>query len=137
MITKEKVYSESYKEVKTFLDSLTDPRNRFKKRWVHASMPNITENGFDGYPFIVLEENISHSEVFDFSRNANVGFRVFLTIYSEEPTHMDTISDELYSRYQEMPLKTLRITESPIGPLVVNGRKVYRRAFALLGRLRL
>ncbi len=98
-ITNEELFTSSYDSLKTFLNGIAnlDPRNRNKPNWIHSSMPNINDSGFDGYPFIVLKENINEEDLaFDNTVSTKV-FRVLFSIYSKDTTEIDQISNKIFN----------------------------------------
>jgi hypothetical protein len=100
-ITNDNLFSESYNSLKTFLkDNMIDPRNRFKVNWIHPSMPNINESGFDGYPFMVLKIELNEdTKSFDKSTSQKI-FRINVGVYSNDVTQVDTISDKIASLFK-------------------------------------
>jgi len=101
-ITNENLFTESYDSVKSFLNGIVglDPRGRAKPNWIHSSMPNINDKGFDGYPFIVLSENINEKDLaFDNTISTKV-FRVLISIYSKDTLDIDKISNKIFFHYK-------------------------------------
>jgi len=137
------LFSESYSEVTSFLkDNISDPRGRFKKQWVHPSMPNVNASGFNGYPFIIFSVDIGEQKKsFDADTSEKV-FRMLLSVYSDEATEIDSISDEIASNFKDetklTSFKAREIASSPITwNLDVNGKKVLTRDIGFIFRSRL
>lgn len=145
MIKASNIYTEGYKIVKDFLNNnLTDPRRRFKKNWIHASPPDVTSKEFDGYPFITTKLNIAQQNNSLDIKTAENLFRIEIIIYSDEPTDVDNLSQELFYKinnkdltYNLNNLKAKVLSSSDITTLFVNSKKIYARAFNLTAKLRL
>jgi hypothetical protein len=144
-ITNNNLYSESYTILKNFINTnLTDPRNRFKKQWVHASLPDLTNKGFDGYPFVVINMGLNEDEhSFDLNISDKT-FRITLSIYSNEPTEVDTLADELVNKFRTKTLtnnlnefKAKSVTASPLSTSIINGLKIYSRIVNFRGHKRI
>jgi len=101
-ITNANLFSEPYDLVETFLkNNISDPRNRYKKTWIHASMPNINAKGFEGYPFITLKINLfEDNPVFDRDKTQK-NFRAIITVYSNEPTDIESICDSIAELFRD------------------------------------
>lgn len=144
-LTNSNLFTDSYNQLKNFLNTnISDPRNRFKKQWIHASLPNITAKGFDGYPFIVITVDVSENEKsLDRSTSQKV-FRILLDIYSDEATDVDAIADEIFSKFKSKTLtdnmadfKSIEMSASPFEYQVLNGKKIHRRSFGIRGLKRI
>jgi len=143
MITNENLFSGSYESVETFLkNNLTDPRNRYKTNWIHASMPHPTSKGFAGYPFIILKINLSEDKKsFDPSKSQKT-FTAKISIYSDQPTDIESVSDEIGNLFRDETKLTdfnaRDIDDSPISwTLDQNGKKVLFREISLILRSRI
>ena len=144
MITNANLFSESYNSVKSFLNEITglDPRNRFKANFIHASMPNINQKGFDGYPFIILTINTSEeNKSFDSSVSDKI-FRVLLGVYSDDPSQVDSMSDLIISNLKDTTKLTgFQVKELSNSPMAWNmdehGKKISFRNCAFIGRSRI
>lgn len=139
------LYSESFTILKNFINTnLTDPRHRFKKQWVHASLPDLTNKGFDGYPFVVITVGVSETKnAFDINVSNKI-FRIILSIYSDEATDVDTLADQLISIFRTQTLtdnlnefKAKILTASPLTTSIIGGRKIYSRNVNFTGKKRL
>ena len=137
-LTNANLYSNSYSQIKAFLNSISglDPRHRYKANWIHSSMPNINEKGFDGYPFIVLLidliEEIPSFDGITFERI----FRTQIIIYADEPTHLDEISDKIARDYKNESYLTdfqgKELNSSPINyTMDMKGKKILYRSLWL------
>jgi len=143
-ITNENLFSESYNSVKSFLNGINglDPRNRFKANWIHASMPNINQKGFDGYPFIVLKIDVSEErKAFDSSTSDKV-FRAILGVYSDDPSQVDTISDSIVGGIKNTTnLTDFQVKEISSSPMAWNldehGKKISFRNIGIIARSRI
>ncbi|MHA1383229.1 MAG: hypothetical protein ACTSR3_05690 [Candidatus Helarchaeota archaeon] len=136
-ITNANLFSEPYDLVETFLkNNISDPRNRYKKTWIHASMPNINAKGFEGYPFITLKINLfEDNPVFDRDKTQK-NFRAIITVYSNEPTDIESICDSIAELFRDRTkltdFKARDITSSPISwTLDQKGKKVLFREINL------
>jgi len=139
------IYTEGYKIVKDFLNAnISDTRKRFKKNWIHASPPDVTAKGFDGYPFITIKHNNSQQRrSLNWTTYQN-NFRIQIAIYSNEATDVDTLSDELYDKMNNKSLSVnlnslsvKNISSSDVTATVVNGVKIYSRVFVITAKFRL
>jgi hypothetical protein len=140
-ITNSNLFSESYNILKTFLNAnITDPKGRYKKQWIHDSMPNVQEVGFDGYPFITLQVDVTESKrAFD-NTTSDKTFRALISVYSDQATDVDTISDQVVSKLkaeQATELQVVELSSSPFDFQIVGGRKIKRRILGLRGKLRI
>jgi len=136
------VFSTSYEQVYNFLnDNIVDPRGRYKKKWIHNSMPNVNSKEFNGYPFITvsLEQNEDNPS-FDkyFSQN---NFRGVITVYSDEATEVDSICDEITNLYNDEDyltyFKSKSILSSPFRwDLDLKGKKIMWRELTFSMRRR-
>lgn len=141
-ITNATLFSGSYNSIKTFLDGISglDSRNRYKANWIHSSMPNINDKGFDGYPFIVLTIGIGEEEkAFDNSTSTKV-FRVMIAVYSKEGTEVDTISNKIVNAFKTSlnDFSAKELSSSPISwNLDLAGQKIYFRNIGFLMKERI
>lgn len=142
-ITNSNLFSESYNLIETFLkDNLTDPRSRYKTNWVHASMPHVNSKGFAGYPFIILTINIREDQKsFDPDKSQKT-FIVKLSVYSDQPTDIESVSDEIGNLFRDETKLTdfsaRDLDNTPIGwTLDQNGKKVLFRDITLILRSRI
>jgi len=142
VITNSNLFSQSYTEIKNFLkNNITDPRNRYKANWIHASMPNINAKDFDGYPFIVIQIDLNEDNLsFDYSSEKI--FRILITVYSDEPTEIDSISNEIFSNLKDETKLTdfkIKIMESsPISwDMDLKGKKILNRRIGLIAKKRI
>ncbi len=134
------LYSEPFNVVKNFLkNNVTDPRNRFKGNWLHDSMPLVTDKGFEGYPFIIIRNDVSE----DGATRAKDGitsnkiFRIQLRVMSDQGKEIDSISNEIGQKYNDETLLTefpeRELASSPIDwDLDINGKKVLFRDIGLI-----
>ena len=136
-LTNSNLYSESYSIVETFLkDNISDPRNRHKANWIHASMPNINAMSFEGYPFITLKINLfEDNPSFDRDKSQK-NFRAIITIYSDQPTEIETICDSIGNLFRNHTyledFKARELSSSPINwTLDQKGKKVLFREINL------
>jgi len=144
-VTNSNIFSETYTILKNFINSnVTDPKRRYKKDWIHPSIPNITDQKFDGYPFIVISIDVSEEEK-GFDRDtSNKVFRVLLGVYSPDSTEVDSISDEIMQKFKDTTLtnaitdfQSIELSSSPFDFDVVGGRKIHRRLIGIIGRKRI
>jgi len=141
-LTNSNLFSESFNIVETFLkNNITDPRNRYKKHWIHASMPNINAKGFNGYPFIVLRIDINEeNKSFDVDTSNKV-FRILLQIYSDEATEVDSISNQIFSLFKDdtkLSFQAKEVSSSPINyDFDMNGKKIIFRNLGIIARSRI
>lgn len=137
------LFSESFALIENFLkDNITDPRNRYKCNFVHASMPHINAKGFEGYPFMILTINLREDEKsFDTSKTQKT-FTAKISIYSDQPTNIESVSDEIGSLFRDetklTDFDTRDIDNSPMSwTLDQNGKKVLFRDINLILRSRI
>jgi len=138
------LFSESYDLVKTFLNNISglDPNNRFKANWIHASMPNINQSGFDGYPFIVLKIDVSEENKALDQQISDKIFRVNFGVYSDDPSQVDTISDSVVGNLKDpSKLTDFQVKELASSPMAWNmdehGKKISFRNIGTIGRRRI
>ncbi|MBE3092803.1 MAG: hypothetical protein IMZ51_03995 [Chloroflexi bacterium] len=142
MITNDNLFSASYNSVKTFLKNISglDPRGRYKANWIHSSIPNINEKGFDGYPFIVLKVDVAEdNKSFDVVTSQKV-FRVMISIYSDDSSHVDTISDSVVSNFKSnlSDFHSKEISSSPMAwNMDEHGKKISFRNIGIIARSRI
>lgn len=143
-LTNSNLYTESYKKIKEFLLTINgiDPRNRYKGNIVHASMPNINQKGFDGYPFIVLKIDVSEENKSFDSEISNKIFRIILGVYSDDPSQVDTISDSIVNNLKDMTkLTDFQVKELSSSPMAWNmdehGKKISFRNIGIIARSRI
>lgn len=138
-LTNANLYSNSYSEIKSFLESISgiDPKGRSKTTFIHASMPNVNASGFEGYPFIVLSVDVSE-DTKSFDRvTSNKTFRVRMTIYSNEATDIDSMTDKIHNAYKDDSNLTSfdrrTLSTSPFNyDLDISGRKILFRHIGLI-----
>jgi hypothetical protein len=139
-LTYSNLYTESFNQIKNFINgSLTDPRNRFKKNWVHASIPDLTAKGFDGYPFFVINVDLNEqSPSLDIKENER-NFRITIGVFSDEATQIDTLADEFLAKFRTVltDFKAKSIGSSSLSTQIINGKKIYYRDIGLLTKKRL
>jgi len=129
------LFSEPFNIIKNFLvKNITDPRGRYKTNFIHASMPQINNKGFDGYPFIIISNDVSEDgdNMSMDGQTSNKIFRIQLRIMSDQPTHIDSISDQIGEKFKDEALLTefgaKELASSPIDwDLDVNGKKILFR----------
>jgi hypothetical protein len=140
-ITNEELFSGPYNSIKSFLNGISglDPRNRFKVNWIHSSLPNINDKGFDGYPFIVLSISIGEDKKsFDNSTSEKV-FRVMISIYSKDSSEIDVISNKIFSNFKTIEdFGAKELSSSPIAwNMDLNGQKISFRNIGLIMKERI
>jgi len=144
-ITNSNLFSQSYTVIKDFLNTnITDPKRRYKKEWIHPSLPNITDQGFDGYPFIVIQVDLDE-DIKSFDRStSNKTFRALIGIYSQKATEVDSVSDEVLSKFKNETLtdnlsefKSIEVASAPFEFEIIGGRKIQRRLIGLMGKKRI
>ncbi len=143
-ITNDNIFSESYASVKSFLNGISglDPKSRYKANWIHASMPNINQKGFDGYPFIVLKLNVNEEDKSFNSAIANKLFRVEIGVYSDDSSQLDTICDKIISGIKDVTKLTnfsnKDFDSSPVNwNLDMSGKKILFRIINIIARSRI
>jgi len=140
-LSKTNLFSESFNILKTFIENnISDPRNRYKSNWIHASMPEINNKGFNGYPFVLVQLDINEDEK-SFGDNSQKNFRALISVYSDQATEIDTISDSIYSNLTDSDLsefKAIELTSSPLNwNMDLKGKKILWRRISLLARSRI
>jgi len=136
-LTNTNLFSFSFDAVETFLkDNITDPRSRHKANWIHASMPNINSMSFEGYPFIILKININEDNKSFDEDVTQKNFQAFITIYSDQPSDIESISNEIGNQYRDETKLTdfdsRELTSSPINwTLDQKGKKALFREIQL------
>ena len=142
-ITNANIFSQAYNSTKDFLNGISglDSRNRFKANYIHASLPNINQKGFDGYPFIVVRVDASEeNKSFDSSTSTKV-FRMIIGIYSDDPSQVDSMSDKIMSNLKDetqlTDFKAKELSSSPMAwDLDLKGKKISFRNIGIIARLR-
>ena len=141
-ITNTTLFSASFDAVEAFLkDNLTDPRNRYKVNWIHASMPDINAQSFSGYPFITLQINL-FEDMPSFGSAKRKNFRAIIIIYSNEPTDIESVCDDIAELFRDetklTDFKARELSSSPINwTLDMKGKKVLFRELNLDLRIRI
>ena len=140
-ITNTNIFSESYNEVETFLKTLTDPKGRYKVNWIHASMPHLNSASFEGYPFMVLKVNVNEDEKSFDNSTSQKNFRAIITIYSDQATDIETLSDSIFSGVKsstDLTFGAREMQSSPISwTLDQKGKKILFRELILEMRSRI
>jgi len=142
-ITNANLFSESYSLIHTFLkDNLTDPRSRYKCNFIHSSMPHVNSKGFAGNPFIILTINLREDEKSFDNDYSQKTFVVKISVYSDQPTEIEEISDEIGELFRDRTkltnFKARELDNSPISwTLDQNGKKVLFRDITLNLRSRI
>jgi len=135
MITNANLFTESYNSIKTFLEGISSlyPRSRFKGNFIHSSMPNINSKEFDGYPFIVIQSDVSESGK-SFDSTSDKTFRAILKIYSNEATDVDAMCDKIYSNRSSLTdFQAVELASSPFNyDLDQKGKKIVFRNIGLI-----
>lgn len=143
-ITNDNLFSESYSSVKSFLNAISglDPKSRYKANWIHASMPNINQKGFDGYPFIILKVDVGEEEKAFNSVISDKVFRIQMSIYSDDSSQVDSVCDKIISgvkdtskltNFQAKDVNTSTMNWN----LDLNGKKILFRMINLIARSRI
>ncbi|MHA1191933.1 MAG: hypothetical protein ACTSP9_06505 [Promethearchaeota archaeon] len=137
------LFSASYDALEDFLkNNISDPKNRHKVNWIHASFPNINAMSFEGYPFITLKVNLNETNpAFDRTKSQK-NFRAIITIYSDQPTEIETICDKIGELFRDENKLTdfdaRDLSSSPISwTLDQKGKKVLFREINLDLRVRI
>ena len=143
-ISNDNLYSATFSEIKAFLDGISglDPRGRYKANWIHSSMPHINQKGFDGYPFIVLKIDVNEDNNSIDNSVSTKTFRILLSIYSDDPSVVDTIAESIYnslkSKSNLTELKNKNLSSSPLNwDLDLNGKKISYRNIGIIGNKRI
>jgi hypothetical protein len=144
-ITSTTIFSGAYTTIKDFINTnVTDPRRRFKKQWVHPSEPNPTDQNFDGYPYVIVQVGVDEDvKAFDRS-TSNKNFNAFLTIESDQATEVDSIADQIISKFKDETLtnslsefRSIELDSSDFDFRLVGGRKIHRRLIGIIGVIRI
>lgn len=143
-ITNQNLYSESFSQIQSFLKGISnlDPRRRHRANWIHPSMPNINDRGFSGYPFIILRTDILEDKPsFDGQISEKI-FRTQITIYCDDPSDLDKISDKIAYNFnynwQSTDFENKELTSSPINYLLdMKGKKILHRNIWIILRKRI
>ena len=140
-ITNATIFSASYDEVETFLKTISDPKSRYKVNFIHASMPQLNGRNFAGYPFMVLRIRVNEDiKSFDNSTSEK-NFRAIVTIYSDQPTDIEEVSDSIFAGFKSSTALTFGVRSlesSPINwTLDQKGKKVLFREVTLNLRSRI
>jgi len=142
MITNNNLFTQSYTDLKNFIkNNISDPRNRFKANWIHASMPDINAKDFDGYPFIVIEIDVSEDNK-NFDNSSEKIFNALISVFSNEPTEVDTIADSIYSNLKdETKLTDFQVKDLSNSPLSwdmdMKGKKILNRRIGIIAKKRI
>jgi len=140
-ITNSNLFSESFSTLKNFINTnIVDPKHRYKKQWIHSSLPDITNRSFDGFPFITIDVDVSEQEK-SFDRTiSNKIFKAVIGIYSDQSTDVDSISDEMLSKFKDETLtknlnefKSIEVASSPFDFDLIGGKKISRRLIGFIG----
>ena len=143
-ITNDNLFSESYASVKAFLNGISglDPRGRFKANYIHASMPNINQKGFDGYPFIILKVDLNeNTKSFD-SAISEKDFNIQIGVYSDDPPEVDSMCDKIVGGVKDVTNLTdfpnKELSSSPMDwSLNISGKKISFRLIGVIARSRI
>lgn len=145
-ITKSSLYSETFKQVKDFIDTnISDPTKRYKRKWIYASFPNITETDFQGYPFIVIESPDVSEEAQEFDNTRGYVFRILITVWSDDETETDELSDSILNQFrtnkstlEAQGLHNFEIESSPFAIVTdEHGKKIFNRPIGIIGHGRM
>jgi len=143
-INNSNLFSESYNLVKSFLNGISglDPRDRFKANYIHASMPNINQKGFDGYPFIILTINVSEEKKSFDSAISDKIFRKVIAVYSDDPSQVDSMSDKILENLKDKTkLTDFQVKDLSNSPMAWNldehGKKISFRNIGIIGKSRI
>jgi len=105
-------------------------------------MPHVNSKGFKGYPFIILTINIREDmKSFDPDKSQK-NFIVKISVYSDQPTDIESVSDEIGSLFRDETKLTdfsaRDLDNVPISwTLDQNGKKVLFRDITLILRSRI
>lgn len=142
-ITNSNLYSESYSITEAFLKGISnlDPKKRYKGNFIHSSMPNVNNKGFDGYPFIVLTIGVGEAKPSFDMRISEKSFRILISIWSPESTDVDGMSDKIMSAFRtegNLPeFQVLSLDNSNFSwNLDQNGKKILFRNINIIARSR-
>lgn len=139
-INQANLFSKPFNLIRDFLRSnVTDPRGRFKADWLRSSMPLITSKGFPGYPFIIIRNDVGEdpNSLSMAAETSNKIFRIQLRIMSDQPSEIDSISDEITEKFKDEDKLTdfggKELSSSPIDwDMDLNGKKVLFRNIGLI-----
>ena len=102
-------------------------------------MPLITDKGFNGYPFIIIRNDVSEDSETrgKDGQTSNKIFRIQLRVMSDQDTEVDSISDMIGEKFKNETLLTefpeRELSSSPIDwDLDINGKKVLFRNIGLI-----
>lgn len=143
-ITTSNLYSASYSAIETFIKGISgiDPKRRDRKNFIHASQPNINGKDFEGYPFIILKIDLMEDHPSFDGQISDKTFKAQITIYCEDATDLDGMSDKIVSNYKsETQLTDFQIKQlnsSPINYLMdLKGKKILYRNIWLIFKKRI
>jgi hypothetical protein len=143
-VTKTTLYSGSWTTLRDLIQgSLVDPKERFKVKFVHAGRLDPNNNGFCGYPYVVLRPvlvdknplaNDEDASLVEFTAN----FEVIGLTYIE----VDTMTDALINVFNTTAnLNSLRsngldkgtsIGDTGTGEDFIDGKRVFTRNITIL-----
>jgi|18_taG_2_1085343.scaffolds.fasta_scaffold04836_4 hypothetical protein len=139
-ITNSNIFTEPYSVMESFIkNNVTDPRRRYKKKWIYPSMPRMAGKGFDGFPFVVLSLSDSEeNKTFDSSKSEKI-FNILMSIYSDQASEVDTISNSIYANKASLTdfYSTTLGSSNFNWNLNDEGKKVHWRDVGIIARKRI
>ena len=104
-------------------------------------MPDINAKNFDGYPFVVIEVDVSEDNK-NFDNSSEKVFNALISIYSTEPTEVDTIADSIYANLKdETKLTDFQVKDLSNSPLSwdvdMKGKKILNRRIGIIAKKRI
>jgi hypothetical protein len=139
-ITNSNLFSEPFNVIKSWINSIQnfDPRGRYKGNFIHSSMPNVNDKGFDGFPFLILKVDIEEGRKSTDSSTSEKIFRISLSIYSPESTQVDSMADKIRENLSSLGISDKTLSSSPITwNLDEHGKKIHFRNVGIIARERI
>jgi hypothetical protein len=141
MLNNEEIFSEPFNIVKSFLEGLKDPRNRFKQRWVYDSRPLVDSREFSGFPFMVLKVDVTENKKSHDVVTSEKQFDAVIHVEARDGSQIDNISNQIFSKFKDEDelggLDERRISSSPLVWFEdLDGKKTLRRTIVLRFRSR-
>ena len=139
---KSNLFENGYDVIKSLIkDYVADPTNVYKRKWIYASMPDLTASKFAGFPFIVVTSPDISQDDRDFDTNRANTYRFLITIWSDKESDVDELSSDIYNILLEHEndlndesLYNMELSSGPFESEIFNEKTIFSRPLGIVMR---
>lgn len=97
-IDKTKLTGAVYDNVKTALETISDPTSQEKRKFIYAREPHVKGASFEGYPIIIIKDySVEDTSMTVNGENVlfNGSFEIHVVAHEDDMPDFDTLSDDV------------------------------------------